>query len=140
MRRLHFAIMVLGPWESRAVAFVLGMFFFPILLPFSHSSYPVSSFFHLSFHDKDANLEYHYFFVSGCIIGVLLCMVFVLSIITYRLIRGKRTYCDTVDSRYVYDVIVFDRDAENIVLPLMLVAAEEINVKTPISAAETNKA
>ena len=67
-------------------------------------------------------------------------MVFVLSIITYCLIRGKRTYRDTVDSGYVYDIVVFDRDAENIVLPLMLVAVEEINVKTPVSAEETNKA
>ena len=72
-------------------------------------------------------------------------MVFVMSIITYRLIRGKKTYRDNVDSGYVYDVVVFDRDAENIVLPppeytdekVMLVAAEESNVKSLVSAQET---
>ena len=45
----------------------------------------------------------------------------------------------SVDSGYVYDIVIFDRNAENIVLPLILVAAE-INVKTPISAEKTNKA
>ena len=44
-----------------------------------------------------------------------------------------------MDSKYIYDIVIFDRDAENIVLPLILVAAEESNIKTPISAEETNK-
>ena len=42
-----------------------------------------------------------------------------------------------MDSGYVYDIVVFDRDAENIVLPLVLVTAEKSNVKTSISAEET---
>lgn len=67
-------------------------------------------------------------------------MVFIQSIITYHLIWGKGTYHNTIDSRYVYDIVIFDRDAENIVLPLMLVAAKKINVKIPISAEESNKA
>ena len=38
------------------------------------------------------------------------------------------------------DIVIFDRDVENIVLPLILVAAEKSNVKTSVSAKETNKA
>ncbi|KAG6886880.1 hypothetical protein C0992_001800 [Termitomyces sp. T32_za158] len=49
MHRLHVALVTLGPWEGRAVAFVLG-----------------------------------------CGIGVLLRMIWVLAIVTYRLIRGTR--------------------------------------------------
>ena len=45
-----------------------------------------------------------------------------------------------MDSGYVYNIVIFDRNAENIVLPLMLVAAEKSNIKTPVSAEETNKA
>ena len=44
-----------------------------------------------------------------------------------------------IDSRYIYDIVIFDKNAENIILPLILVAAE-INVKTLISAEKTNKA
>ena len=46
----------------------------------------------------------------------------------------------SIDSRYVYNIVIFDRDAENIILPLMLVAAEKSNIKTSISAEKTNKA
>ncbi|KNZ82059.1 hypothetical protein J132_08405 [Termitomyces sp. J132] len=49
IHRLHIALMALGPWEGRAVAFVLG-----------------------------------------CGIGVLLRMIWVLAIVTYRLLRGPR--------------------------------------------------
>ena len=45
-----------------------------------------------------------------------------------------------MNSRYIYNVVMFNRNAENIVLPLMLIAAEESNIKTPVSAEETNKA
>jgi len=48
MRRVHHALMTLGPWEGRAVAFVLG-----------------------------------------CGIGVLLRMVWVFAVVTYRLIKGE---------------------------------------------------
>lgn len=37
LRRVHHALMSLGPWEGRAVAFVLGTFFHP---PYLHPSYP----------------------------------------------------------------------------------------------------
>ena len=46
----------------------------------------------------------------------------------------------SMDSGYVYDIVIFDRNAENIMLPLILVAAEESNIKTLISAEKTNKA
>ncbi|GLB44992.1 hypothetical protein LshimejAT787_1900700 [Lyophyllum shimeji] len=49
VHRLHVALMALGPWEGRAVAFVLG-----------------------------------------CGIGVLLRMFWVLAIVSYRLIKGRR--------------------------------------------------
>jgi len=49
MDRLHIALMALGPWEGRAVAFVLG-----------------------------------------CGIGVLLRMIWVLAVVTYRVIKGPR--------------------------------------------------
>ena len=60
--------------------------------------------------------------------------------LTYHLIWGKRTYRNTMNSRYIYNVVIFNRNAENIVLPLILIAAEESNIKTPVSAKETNKA
>ena len=60
--------------------------------------------------------------------------------LTYYLIRGKRTYYDTMNSRYIYDIVIFDRNVENIILPLILVTAEESNIKTSISTEETNKA
>ena len=43
MKRLHFAIMALGPWEGRAVAFVLGMFssYSLTLFPFSLSCFVI---------------------------------------------------------------------------------------------------
>ena len=46
----------------------------------------------------------------------------------------------SINSRYVYDIVVFDRDVENIILSLMLVTAEKSNIKTPISAEKINKA
>jgi len=49
IERLHIALMALGPWEGRAVAFVLG-----------------------------------------CGIGVLLRMMWVLAIVSYRLVKGQR--------------------------------------------------
>jgi hypothetical protein len=38
MKRLHFAITALGPWEGRAVAFVLGMSQPPLLLLYVRKS------------------------------------------------------------------------------------------------------
>jgi len=70
MRRIHHALMSLGPWEGRAVAFVIG-----------------------------------------CGIGVLLRMVWVMGIITYRMIRGER------DEESDYTTIVFEQHAEEYVVP-----------------------
>ena len=60
--------------------------------------------------------------------------------LTYYLIWGKRIYRKIMDSGYIYNIVIFNRNAENIVLPLILIAAEESNIKTPVSAKETNKA
>jgi len=68
--RLHRALMALGPWEGRALAFVLGRFSFFI---------------------------FGYCFVLlirvccvGCGIGVLLRMFWVFAVVLVRLIRGNR--------------------------------------------------
>jgi len=68
----HRAIMALGPWEGRAVAFVLG-----------------------------------------CGIGVLLRMFWVMSVLTYRTIRGEREEEDHFEHEYV----VFEQDAEGMFVP-----------------------
>ncbi|THU92167.1 hypothetical protein K435DRAFT_672673 [Dendrothele bispora CBS 962.96] len=49
LQRLHVALMTLGPWEGRAIAFVLG-----------------------------------------CGLGVLLRMIWVLAVVSYRAIKGDR--------------------------------------------------
>ena len=46
----------------------------------------------------------------------------------------------SVNSEYVYNIVIFNRNAENIVLPLILVTAEKSNINTLISAEKTNKA
>jgi len=87
LHRVHRALMVLGPWEGRAVAFVLG-----------------------------------------CGIGVLLRMVWVMAILFARAFRSSRRSDDDV-----HDVLVFEADAEDILVPppqytdekVVLAAAEE---------------
>jgi hypothetical protein len=69
LRRIHHALMSLGPWEGRAVAFVLG-----------------------------------------CGIGVLLRMVWVMSIIAYRMLRGDR-------EPHIIQLVCEEQDAELIVAP-----------------------
>ncbi|KAH9892427.1 hypothetical protein C8Q73DRAFT_666312 [Cubamyces lactineus] len=77
LRRVHHALMVLGPWEGRAVAFVLG-----------------------------------------CGIGVLLRMVWVMVLVTARAIRGpSRRSADYDGVNDGYDVVVFDEDAEELLVP-----------------------
>ena len=49
-------------------------------------------------------------------------------------------YWKGFDLHCIYDIIIFDKNVENITLPLILVTAEESNIKTPISTEETNKA
>ncbi|CAL1705982.1 unnamed protein product [Somion occarium] len=79
LKRVHHALMTLGPWEGRAVAFVLG-----------------------------------------CGIGVLLRMIWVMSLLTIRMFRsGNRAsdedfYNQTSDDM---EYIVFDGDAETILVP-----------------------
>ncbi|KII92219.1 hypothetical protein PLICRDRAFT_172334 [Plicaturopsis crispa FD-325 SS-3] len=70
LRRIHNALMALGPWEGRAVAFVLG-----------------------------------------CGIGVLLRMIWVMAIVTYRIFRGEN------EEDAEYTELVFEQDAEDIVVP-----------------------
>ncbi|TRM70412.1 hypothetical protein BD626DRAFT_477377 [Schizophyllum amplum] len=70
LRRVHFALMTLGPWEGRAVAFVLG-----------------------------------------CGIGVLLRMLWVLAVVSYRTVRGGS---DEAEYQIVCEQM---DDAENIVVP-----------------------
>ncbi|KAJ7576969.1 hypothetical protein C8J56DRAFT_870176 [Mycena floridula] len=70
MTRVHYALMALGPWEGRAVAFVLG-----------------------------------------CGLGVLLRMIWVLVVISYRTIRGT-------EEEPEYEHVLFDQyDAEAIAVP-----------------------
>jgi len=70
LTRVHFALMTLGPWEGRAVAFVLG-----------------------------------------CGLGVLLRMMWVLAVISYRTIRGES------EDENEYQHVLFEQyDAEDIVV------------------------
>ncbi|KAJ3778454.1 hypothetical protein FB446DRAFT_713595 [Lentinula raphanica] len=71
VRRLHFAIMTLGPWEGRAVAFVLG-----------------------------------------CGLGVLLRMLWVLSVVAYRTFKGEGN-----NREPLYFAIPNQYDAEEVFVP-----------------------
>ncbi|KAJ3785934.1 hypothetical protein GGU10DRAFT_312075 [Lentinula aff. detonsa] len=79
MRRLHFAIMTLGPWEGRTVAFVLG-----------------------------------------CGLGVLLRMLWVLTVVTYRTIRG-----DSSTQQSLYVAIPNQYDAEEVFVPPPVYVVDE---------------
>ncbi|CAK5274801.1 unnamed protein product [Mycena citricolor] len=79
--RVHFALMSLGPWEGRAVAFVLG-----------------------------------------CGIGVLLRMVWVLMIVSYRLVKGSRSEEDE------YTVIEFDAEDLLVAPPQYTFPVEKVAV------------
>jgi len=81
LRRIHHALMALGPWEGRAVAFVIG-----------------------------------------CGIGVLLRMVWVMCIITYRMIKGER------DEEAEHAELVFEYDAPIIVMPPPQYSDEKVEV------------
>jgi hypothetical protein len=91
MMRVHRALMALGPWEGRAMAFVLG-----------------------------------------CGIGVLLRMIWVMTVVTYRMIKGPRE-----EPRYIEIVC----DAEEIVIPPPFYVSEKgdyvegiVDTKTPADA------
>ncbi|KAF7334827.1 F-box domain-containing protein [Mycena sanguinolenta] len=81
LMRVHFALMSLGPWEGRAVAFVLG-----------------------------------------CGIGVLLRMFWVLTVLTYRAVRGPSSSAIALSEAEQY-VILEGEDGEG---------AEEIFVAPPM--------
>ncbi len=68
MSRLHYSLMNLGLWEGRAVAFVIGLF---SISPLRNTT----------------SRRTHFF--TGCGIGVLLRMFWVLSIVGYRSLRGR---------------------------------------------------
>ncbi|TFY73035.1 hypothetical protein EWM64_g10977 [Hericium alpestre] len=86
--RVHRSLMLLGPWEGRAVAFVLG-----------------------------------------CGIGVLLRMVWVLTVLTYRTIRGT----SREEPEVIYHQIVFE-DAEDI----SVAPPQYTDEKVALAAAEDN--
>jgi hypothetical protein len=50
---------------------------------------------------------------TGCGIGVLLRMVWVMTIVLFRTFRGN----NTSDDADVHDVLVFEADAEDILVP-----------------------
>ncbi|CAK5274689.1 unnamed protein product [Mycena citricolor] len=91
LMRVHVALMSLGPWEGRAVAFVLG-----------------------------------------CGIGVLLRMVWVLLIVSYRLIKGPSPEQDE------YTVFDFD-DAEELFVasPQYSYPVEKVAMSEPTEAEES---
>jgi len=70
LTRVHYALLTLGPWEGRAIAFVLG-----------------------------------------CGLGVLLRMIWVLVVVSYRTIRGDK-------EEQEYEHVLFEQyDAEEILVP-----------------------
>lgn len=99
LMRVHRAIMALGPWEGRAVAFVLGECFASIT--------------------KTLLIAW-----KGCGIGVLLRMFWVMSVLVYRTIRGDRTEEDTIDHGY----IMFEHDPENLFVPPPEYTDEKVKV------------
>jgi len=91
MKRVHLALMTLGPWEGRAVAFVLG-----------------------------------------CGLGVLLRMLWVLTVVSYRTMRGT----DEVQE-ISYIPVVNQQDAEEIyVAPPVYIVDEKAPLKEEMKAAE----
>jgi hypothetical protein len=90
LRRVHLALMSLGPWEGRAVAFVLG-----------------------------------------CGLGVLLRMLWVLSVVTYRAIKGQS------EDETEYVPVLNQLDAEEIfVAPPVYIVDEKAPLKEEMKAAE----
>jgi len=88
LRRVRLA---LGPWEGRAVAFVLG-----------------------------------------CGIGVLLRMVWVLAVISYRMIRGQR-------EEEEYHEVIFIEDAEELILPPPQYTDDKVQAQVlPVDVKPTN--
>ncbi|KAJ4480879.1 hypothetical protein J3R30DRAFT_3462072 [Lentinula aciculospora] len=83
MRRLHFSLMTLGPWEGRAVAFVLG-----------------------------------------CGLGVLLRMLWVLTVVAYRTVRG-----DNSTQEPLFIALPNQYDAEEVFVPPPVYILDD---KTPL--------
>jgi hypothetical protein len=84
--RIHRALLALGVWEGRAVAFVLG-----------------------------------------CGIGVLFRMFYVMTILTYRILRGNNNEVE-------YTELVFTEDAEDLIVPpphYIYADEEKVNIAGP---------
>jgi hypothetical protein len=69
------------------------------------------------------NPAHTYIRISGCGIGVLLRMVWVMAIITYRMIRGER------DEETEYAEIHFEHDAEELIVPPPQYSDEKVEVQ-----------
>lgn len=93
LRRIHKALTALGPWEGRAVSFVLGK---------------SSRIYHHLSGWAGQSMEMSEYFVTGCGLGVLLRMFWVLSVLAYRTIRGER------EESQVREYVVLDQDVETI--------------------------
>lgn len=70
MKRLTIALMALGKWEGRAVAFVIGTFQFHIMGP-------------------PCNIYLYNGIMAGCGLGVLLRLLWVLTTVLVRSLRNK---------------------------------------------------
>jgi hypothetical protein len=70
LHRAHRALMALGPWEGRIVAFVLGPFCFSFYVILAGTDDPILT-------------------LVGCGIGVLVRMFFVLTVLLVRALRGS---------------------------------------------------
>lgn len=73
---------------------------------------------------------------TGCGIGVLLRMLWVVTIVVARTIRGTRN----TEDEDVHSVLVFEADAENILLPPPEYTDEKVAITHPSDAEHENKA
>ena len=84
MVRLHKALMMLGPWEGRAVAFVLGQCrHLPVHID-AHTTFP------------------------GCGLGVLLRIAFLALLLTYRAISGTGQQEEETEEEYLVPPPIFN--------------------------------
>lgn len=86
LMRIHNALMALGPWEGRAVAFVLGTSFYIRLIAHQDSVLTV---------------------IIGCGMGTLLRMLWVLVIVLFRSVKGRKE-----DGSGEYNHILFEQDGD----------------------------
>ncbi|KAJ7442971.1 hypothetical protein FB451DRAFT_1437857 [Mycena latifolia] len=109
LMRVHFAFMNLGPWEGRAVAFVLDE---SSLLPVPTSLSPARP--------RCRPLPPPTTPLLGCGIGVLLHMFWVLTILSFRVLRGFSSFSPNSNSWTTYpgagehEYLIVGEDAEDI--------------------------